>query len=427
MDEQRVQAYLSLIQELLECPSGEELQILNGHLELVDEGFVQLCELVAAQLQEEGEENQALFLRNVAQEVGQYLNTQTSGVATGESQSPGIEQDYFSFLIKVLEAIEQSQGNPHVVYPLLQQNLDKLDLTLAETLQNWASQVFGKVEPSQAYAIAGVIFLLGNLIQQFSLGNRADNLEIAIASYESVLKVFAREAYPEDWAGVQNNLAIAYHNRIREDRGQNIEKSILCYQSALDVFTKTAFPLKWAMAQNNLGEAYLFQVKGERSENIEKAITYYESALEVCTRQAFPEQWTMIQTNLGNAYFFRLRGKREDNIEKSIRYCKAALEVCTQETLSYEWARSQNTLGNCYVFRIRGERANNIEIAITALELALRVRKRESFPLDWAMTQNNLGNAYLFRIKGNKGDNLEQAISAIELALELCTKKHFAL
>ncbi|WP_273247437.1 hypothetical protein [Limnospira indica] len=50
MDEQRVQAYLSLIQELLNCP-GEALQILNSHLELVDEGFVQVCELVAAKLQ----------------------------------------------------------------------------------------------------------------------------------------------------------------------------------------------------------------------------------------------------------------------------------------------------------------------------------------------------------------------------------------
>ncbi|MEK9513694.1 hypothetical protein AAEJ74_18995 [Limnospira fusiformis PMC 851.14] len=47
MDEERSQAYLSLIQELLNCP-GEALQILNSHLELVDEGFVQVCELVAA-------------------------------------------------------------------------------------------------------------------------------------------------------------------------------------------------------------------------------------------------------------------------------------------------------------------------------------------------------------------------------------------
>ncbi|MDT9189671.1 MAG: hypothetical protein P5683_09245 [Limnospira sp. PMC 1279.21] len=50
MDEERSQAYLSLIQELLNCP-GEALQILNSHLELVDEGFVQVCEWVAAQLQ----------------------------------------------------------------------------------------------------------------------------------------------------------------------------------------------------------------------------------------------------------------------------------------------------------------------------------------------------------------------------------------
>lgn len=46
MDEQRVQAYLSLIQELLDFRGGEEPQILNGHLELLDEGFVQACELV---------------------------------------------------------------------------------------------------------------------------------------------------------------------------------------------------------------------------------------------------------------------------------------------------------------------------------------------------------------------------------------------
>jgi len=44
MDEQRVQAYLSLIQELFHCPGGEEPQILNRHLELLDEGFVQVCD-----------------------------------------------------------------------------------------------------------------------------------------------------------------------------------------------------------------------------------------------------------------------------------------------------------------------------------------------------------------------------------------------
>jgi len=128
MDEQRVQAYLSLIQELLACPGGEEPQILNGHLELVDEGFVQVCELLAAQLQEEGQDNQAQFLRDVAQGIGEYLNRQTSGVSIGQGQVDGneTEQEYLNFLMQVLGTLVESDSNPSVIYPLLQQNLDKL-------------------------------------------------------------------------------------------------------------------------------------------------------------------------------------------------------------------------------------------------------------------------------------------------------------
>ena len=48
MDEQQVQAYLSLIQELLACLGGEDNNILNRHLELLDESFVQAWEWVVA-------------------------------------------------------------------------------------------------------------------------------------------------------------------------------------------------------------------------------------------------------------------------------------------------------------------------------------------------------------------------------------------
>jgi len=79
MDEQRVQAYLSLIQELLDCPSGEENQILSQHPELIDGGFVQLCEQLAEELQSDGQENNAGFLRNLAQQVGAFLARQRTG------------------------------------------------------------------------------------------------------------------------------------------------------------------------------------------------------------------------------------------------------------------------------------------------------------------------------------------------------------
>ena len=59
MNEARRQAYLNLIQSLLNCPSGEESQILQANSELVDAGLVQVMQLVAENQREEGNENTA--------------------------------------------------------------------------------------------------------------------------------------------------------------------------------------------------------------------------------------------------------------------------------------------------------------------------------------------------------------------------------
>ena len=42
MDEQRLQAYFNLIESLLNCPNGEENQILQANSEVVDAGLVQV-------------------------------------------------------------------------------------------------------------------------------------------------------------------------------------------------------------------------------------------------------------------------------------------------------------------------------------------------------------------------------------------------
>lgn len=50
MDENFLQAYLKLIQALLDCPSGEEAQILVTHWDVVDYGLVQTMVEVAEEL-----------------------------------------------------------------------------------------------------------------------------------------------------------------------------------------------------------------------------------------------------------------------------------------------------------------------------------------------------------------------------------------
>jgi predicted LPLAT superfamily acyltransferase len=44
----------------------------------------------------------------------------------------------------------------------------------------------------------------------------------------------------------QNNLGEAYRNRIRGEKAENIELAIASYTAALTVYTRDAFPEKWA-------------------------------------------------------------------------------------------------------------------------------------------------------------------------------------
>jgi hypothetical protein len=64
-----------------------------------------------------------------------------------------------------------------------------------------------------------------------------------------------------------------------------------------------------AEIQNNLGIAYQERIGGKGAENLEAAIRCYLAALEVRTPEAFPEQWASTQHNLGAAYSDRIRGR----------------------------------------------------------------------------------------------------------------------
>ncbi|MEG4582773.1 CHAT domain-containing protein [Microcoleus sp. MON1_C5] len=415
MDEQRLAAYLELIQALLECPSGEEEDILNANLELVDANFLQVMEAEAEKMAAEGNSDAAAWLQNLAAHLANYVT------------STATPEEYLSFLGEVLQATSDSRGNPQVVYPILQQNIDKFNLRFAEKLQAWATSTFTEVTLEQANSIAADIGELGNLIQQFPLGRRAWNLEIAIACYKSALEVYTRENYPEYWATTQNNLGADYSDRIEGVRAANIELAISCYRSALEVYTRENYPEDWAATQNNLGNAYRNRIEGVRAANIELAISCYRSALEVYTRENYPEYWATTQNNLGAAYTNRIEGVRAANIELAISCYGSALEVYTRENYPEYWAMTQNNLGAAYTNRIEGVRAANIESAIACYGSALEVYTRENYPENWAMTQNNLGAAYRDRIEGVRAANIESAIACYRLALKVYTPTAFPL
>jgi CHAT domain-containing protein len=416
MDDRQLEAYLNLMRSLLNCPSGEEAQILQANSELVDAGLVQVMLEEANNLRIDNNLDDANSLMTLAAHLmGTYGNTMP------DKSSPST---YLTFLTEVLRATLKGKGDPNVIYPLLRDNLNLVNDNLAVALRNWARETLPNSD-SQDIRIS-LIEAVGNFcnaIREFPLGSRASNLEIAIAGYEVALTVFTRQEYAEDWAATQNHLGAAYSNRIKGEKADNLEMAIFAYREALSVYTREAFPEDWAMTKNNLGTAYGDRIREGKAENLELAIAAFLAALEIRTCEEFPQEWAMTQNNLGNAYRDRLGGEKADNLEMAIFAYREALEVYSREAFPEKWAMTQNNLGNAYRDRIRGEKADNIEMAISAFGKALSVYTREAFPEAWAITQNNLANAYCNRLRGEKADNLKRAISASQAALLVSTRQ----
>ncbi|NES72138.1 MAG: tetratricopeptide repeat protein, partial [Okeania sp. SIO2D1] len=138
---------------------------------------------------------------------------------------------------------------------------------------------------------------------------------------------------PNYWAMTQNNLGAVYWDRIKGDRAENLENAIAAYHLALEVYTKKDFPNYWAMTQNNLGAVYWDRIKGDRAENLENAIAAYHLALEVYTPEADPIECLRTSRNLGNLHF------KEGNWRPAIAAYEKAI---TAVELSRSWSKDDD-------------------------------------------------------------------------------------
>ncbi|MDY6898771.1 MAG: NYN domain-containing protein [Cyanobacteriota bacterium] len=111
-------------------------------------------------------------------------------------------------IIHFLKATSQNQD----IQTLLVQHLDKLNDSFVSELRKFASSTFAN-QPAKAIGIAKILVKFCNLVKRFEQGNPRTNLEIAIAGYESALKVITHKDFPQDWADIQRKLVNAYQQR----------------------------------------------------------------------------------------------------------------------------------------------------------------------------------------------------------------------
>ena len=173
----RQYAYMQLIQSLVQCYNSspeQQTQVLVANQSLIDAGLIEKMEQVAAMELDnpEGDSTISDYLLDLAQALNQNLN---------ESQH---NQAYSYFLGEILQAIGTG-ADQEQVYSLFQQNLDKLNLDLAQVIQSRIVAILAKtLEAEQKQAIGYCVGQFGYLIHYFPLQNRQNSLEIAITCYK---------------------------------------------------------------------------------------------------------------------------------------------------------------------------------------------------------------------------------------------------
>jgi len=284
MDEQCLKAYLELIMQLVDCPQGQEAELLQEHLELVDSDLLSLMDEYADFLESLGNSD-AVWLRQFRIQLGHKLGLGTWEIVEMTPLSKGVT----AFLLDTLELVDNSQGNPEKVYPVWEQQQEHFNLTLLEVLTQFGADLPTRDAELQFFVTPALV-TFGNLIQQFPLGTRWLNLELSITAYQIALQVCTREAFPEQWATTQHNLAAAYSDRIRGERVDNLKAAIAAYQLALEVYTREDFPEQWEITHRYFVSAYSDYVREEKFDIHQAALTALQTSFEA-DMEAFPEKW----------------------------------------------------------------------------------------------------------------------------------------
>ncbi len=140
------------------------------------------------------------------------------------------------------------------------------------------------------------------LISQALAQNGAGRLQDAIQHYHNALRVFSKEDYPQDFAILHNNLAIAYLSiPMSDERGKMREAlAVQSFEEVLKVINIIDQPSEYAMIQNNLGNALQYASSSHALANNLRAIEAYDEALRVRNPRDTPMEYANTIANKAN-------------------------------------------------------------------------------------------------------------------------------
>ncbi len=382
MDQQRIQNYLNLIQEFLNCPDGQEMRILHANSPLIDEGLVEMMELVAANLAQEGQPN-VEWLKSWAAQLAEAIKGWNQ--LTRQSIELYQHGNYHEAKIVAEKGLELAQK----IWGAKHQNV-------ATSLNNIANiyRITGKyfeAKPLYMESLAMLKHLLGEehlLVAQslnslagchFSQGHLLD-AEAMYLQGLAMLKRLLGEQHPLI-ATSMNNMGLLYESLGRYSEAEALYKQVLAMKQRLlgDDHSDLATSL------NNL------------------AALYYHQGHYLEAEELYLKSWNMRKHLLGNehpdiaqslnnlAELYRVQGQ----YSKAESFC---LEALTLGKLLLgdehpEVATSLNNLANIY--RLQGRYSKAEPLYKEALEIRQRLLGNEH--PDLAQNLSNIAGLYSYQ------------------------------
>jgi tetratricopeptide (TPR) repeat protein len=214
------------------------------------------------------------------------------------------------------------------------------DLQNALELYNQADEMSGEDYPLlKARAKTGMAGVLRTIPD-----NGTELLLQAKANYEEALPILQDLAMPEELAEAQMNLGLVLQSLVPFNLAR-IEDSIHVYHEALRVFIWQKYPQEYAILHNNIAIAYLSMPLTSEQEYLRHglAVQTFEEALKHIQLIEHPREYAMLQNNLGNILQYLPSSHPLDNILRAIAAYDEALRVRTSQDTPLEYA---NTISN---------------------------------------------------------------------------------
>ncbi len=133
----------------------------------------------------------------------------------------------------------------------LPQWLEALQAQIAEPSEQqrivWTQALARSEQEELAAPIrAAIAIRLNNILAAIHTENHTFHIEQRIAALKYASAIYTRQDFPVQWAETQNNLGLAYRDRITGNQAENRETALAAFKAALEVYACDAFPMNWS-------------------------------------------------------------------------------------------------------------------------------------------------------------------------------------